>query len=80
MKFRVTAGTNIAGAADNHNNNVDHILNDISFVSLNCNSLNLACNSETYELKVQAINSLNYDVIFLSDLRMGEISNQNATH
>jgi exonuclease III len=47
--------------------------------SLNCNSLNLACSPENYDLKLDAICSLKSEIIFLSDIRMGQISNQQST-
>jgi hypothetical protein len=56
------------------------IFNGLKFVSLNCNSLNLSSATELFDLKIKALSNLNFDVLFLSDLRMGEIQNQSATH
>jgi exonuclease III len=50
----------------------------MSICSLNCNSLNLACSNESFDLKISSIASLNYDIILLCDLRMGEIGNRTS--
>jgi exonuclease III len=63
-----------AGAAS------EDFFSNLKFISLNCNSLNLASTSELFDLKIKSISSLKCDVLFLSDLRMGEIQNQSATH
>jgi hypothetical protein len=60
--------------------NYQQILNVLSFVSVNCNSLNLSSNTELYDHKMHALSTLNHDIIFLSDIRMGEINNQSAEH
>jgi exonuclease III len=48
----------------------------LSIASLNCNSLNLASSTEHYDAKINAISNLKQDIIFLCDLRLGEIANQ----
>jgi exonuclease III len=64
-----------AGAAVNNINFLDF---DIK--SLNCNSLNLCCSTENYDLKMDAICNLDADIIFLSDIRLGQMNNKSATH
>jgi hypothetical protein len=54
-------------------------ITNLSFNALNCNSLNIACSPENYDLKMDAVCSLKSDVIFLSDVRMGQISNQHSS-
>jgi hypothetical protein len=52
---------------------------DFDIKSLNCNSLNLCCSSENYDLKMDAICNLGGDIIFLSDIRLGQMNNKSAT-
>jgi hypothetical protein len=48
----------------------------MSFGAINCNSMSVTCNNENFELKTTGIKSIGADVIFLSDIRLGEINGQ----
>jgi exonuclease III len=50
----------------------------MSFGAINCNSMSVTCNNENFELKTMGIKSIGADVIFLSDIRLGEINGQNG--
>jgi exonuclease III len=64
-----------AGAETNSN-----FILDFDIKSLNCNSLNLCCSCENYDLKMDAICNLGGDIIFLSDIRLGQMNNKRAIH
>jgi exonuclease III len=59
-------------------NNPNYLDFDIKL--LNCNSLNLCCSTENYDLKMDAICNLDADIILLSDIRLGQMNNKSATH
>ena len=46
-------------------------LNNISFASQNCNSMNVSTGGKNMHLKLTAIMNLKSDIIFLSDIRLG---------
>ncbi len=47
----------------------------VSFSSINCNSLNMSSlGTDNHLLKIYGIASLNSDIIFLSDIRLGNAS------
>jgi hypothetical protein len=53
------------------------MMGGISFASQNCNSLNMTnSTAQNQRLKIEAISSLSADIIFLSDIRLG---NKNLT-
>jgi exonuclease III len=47
-------------------------LKQLSISALNCNSFNLTCSDNVFDIKTNAILSLKSDIIFLSDIRLGE--------
>jgi exonuclease III len=52
---------------------------NFSIKSLNCNSLSIGCSSENYDLIMDAVCNLGGDIIFLSDIRMGQLNNTSAS-
>jgi exonuclease III len=60
--------------------NIINPLENLSFTSINCNSLNLMSTQENYELKLNAVSKLNSDIVFLCDIRLGEVNNQSSVH
>jgi hypothetical protein len=52
---------------------------DFDIKAVNCNSLNIACSPENFALKMDAICNLKEDIIFLSDIRLGQVNNQQSS-
>jgi exonuclease III len=73
-----------AGAADTEPGAAERgcTTNDYEFdiKAINCNSLNVACSPENFALKMDAICNIREDIIFLSDIRLSQISNQQSSH